>query len=102
MGVKQLRGETAGSARFVGTMEGIRLRGRARSGHQLPPRGRISSAGGPAARFAGMPRIKQAVKACERLVAQDLILGMPDDMWTPERQRAENAAVDGRKDNMNK
>lgn len=34
--------------------------------------------------------------------SQELVLGMPDDMWTPERQRKENAAVDGRKDNMNK
>ncbi|GLC58284.1 hypothetical protein PLESTB_001341600 [Pleodorina starrii] len=33
---------------------------------------------------------------------KELVLGMPDDMWTPERQRRENAAVDGRKDNMNK
>ncbi|PNW88504.1 hypothetical protein CHLRE_01g032400v5 [Chlamydomonas reinhardtii] len=33
---------------------------------------------------------------------RDLVLNMPDDMWTPERQRRENAAVDGRKDNMAK
>ncbi|GIL43818.1 hypothetical protein Vafri_1420 [Volvox africanus] len=33
---------------------------------------------------------------------KELVLGMPDDMWTPERQRRENAAIDGRKDNMNK
>ncbi|GIL81892.1 hypothetical protein Vretimale_1469 [Volvox reticuliferus] len=33
---------------------------------------------------------------------KELVLGMPDEMWSPERQRRENAAVDGRKDNMNK
>ncbi|KAG2501830.1 hypothetical protein HYH03_000329 [Edaphochlamys debaryana] len=33
---------------------------------------------------------------------KERIVNMPEDMWTTARQRKENAAVDGRKDNMNK
>ncbi|GFR39810.1 hypothetical protein Agub_g302, partial [Astrephomene gubernaculifera] len=36
----------------------------------------------------------------ERL--RERVINMPDDMWSPVRQRRENAAVDGRKDNMDK
>lgn len=33
---------------------------------------------------------------------QDRVLNMPDDMWEKERQRKDNAAIDGRADNMAK
>jgi hypothetical protein len=43
--------------------------------------------------------------ACGRLSApapQELVLNMPEAMWGTALQRQENAAVDGRADNMAK
>ncbi len=45
---------------------------------------------------------KHSLPPCLVGRSQDRVLNMPDDMWEKERQRKDNAAIDGRADNMAK